>query len=149
MARRTRKQLKGDSKRVYLRLVSEFPLESIGSENERRAAQKIIDRLLEMSSLSEAEEIYLNALIDLVSAFELKQQSTKHVLEDSFPAIASWIHHGWIEIGDQEMTGFSAMAFDCGGMVYEAAECETLGQCIRALENGLRDYMKERWNEEF
>ncbi|MFN3161707.1 MAG: hypothetical protein ACE37I_20540 [Rubinisphaera brasiliensis] len=70
-------------------------------------------------------------------------------LEERFPAIAAWIQHGWIEIGDQEMTGFSAMALDCGGMVFEDKNCSTLFECLESLERGLREHMKERWGDDF
>ena len=71
-------------------------------------------------------------------------------LEERFPAIAAWIQHGWIEIGDQEMTGFGAIALDCGGMVHEAKlRKNTLTGCLESLEQGLREHMKERWGDEF
>lgn len=66
-------------------------------------------------------------------------------LEERFPAIAAWIQHGWIEIGDQEWTRSSAMAQDCGGMVYEeAGRNMTLTECLESLERGLQEHMKER-----
>ncbi|GAB4152107.1 MAG: hypothetical protein Tsb009_27840 [Planctomycetaceae bacterium] len=70
-------------------------------------------------------------------------------LKERYPAIAAWIDHGWIEIGVQEMFGFTAMALDCGGMVYQDNTCQTLDESLESLERGLREYMKERWNEDF
>lgn len=73
-------------------------------------------------------------------------------LEEQFPAIASWILHGSIEIGDQELSGFVATAHDCGGMVVEtkpASNRRTLDECMELLEKELRVYMKERWGDEF
>lgn len=70
-------------------------------------------------------------------------------LEDRFPAIAAWIQHGWIEIGDQEWTRSSAVAQDCGGLVYEDEGGKTLTECLEALERGLREHMRERWGDEF
>ncbi len=71
-------------------------------------------------------------------------------LEERFPAIAAWIEHGWIEIGDQEWTRSRAMALDCGGTVFEdAARKKTLTECLEALEQGLREHMTERWGEDF
>ncbi|QDU82455.1 hypothetical protein Pla110_42120 [Polystyrenella longa] len=71
-------------------------------------------------------------------------------LEKRFPAIASWIEHGWIEIGDQEWTRSKAMAHDCGGMIFEVSNRQkTLTEYLEALEQGLREHMKERWDEEF
>ena len=70
-------------------------------------------------------------------------------LEERFPAIASWIEHGWIEVGDQEWTRSKVVAHDCGGMVYEGKGGKTLTKCLEALERGLREHIKERWGDEF
>lgn len=59
--------------------------------------------------------------------------------DDRFPAIAAWIQQGWIEIGNQERTGFSVMALDCGGIVYEDKNCSSLIECLESLERGLRE----------
>lgn len=70
-------------------------------------------------------------------------------LEKRFPAIAAWIQDGWIEIGVQEWTRSSALANDCGGMVYEETKRDmTLTECLESLERGLREYMKEHWGDE-
>jgi HTH-type transcriptional regulator / antitoxin HigA len=55
---------------AYLRLVAEHPLVSIRSESQLNAAQKVVDRLLAKDSLDAGEEMYLDALSDLVSAHE-------------------------------------------------------------------------------
>ncbi|HBN74908.1 MAG TPA: hypothetical protein DD473_03610 [Planctomycetaceae bacterium] len=71
-------------------------------------------------------------------------------LEQRFPAIAAWIQYGWIEIGDQDWTRSSAVAQDCGGMVYEeTGRKKTLTECLESLERGLREHMKERWGDDF
>lgn len=54
----------------YFGLVMEFPLVSIKSEAQRKAAQAIIDRLLKQRKMDDGEEMYLDALSDLVGAYE-------------------------------------------------------------------------------
>jgi HTH-type transcriptional regulator / antitoxin HigA len=70
MATKTEFALKGKSRDSYLELVSVFPLASIQSERHLDAAQKAMDRLLAKSKLDHGEEIYLEALSDLVAAYE-------------------------------------------------------------------------------
>ncbi len=57
----------GDS---YLQLVVAFPLAAIKSDAELEAAQKTIDRLLAKGQLDSGEATYLDALGDLVAAYE-------------------------------------------------------------------------------
>jgi HTH-type transcriptional regulator/antitoxin HigA len=55
---------------TYLELVTEFPLVSIRSEAQLDAAQKVMDRLLTKGKLDAGEEMYLDALSDLVATYE-------------------------------------------------------------------------------
>lgn len=70
MATKTEFVLKGKSRDSYLGLVLAFPLASIKSENHLDAAQKVMDRLLAKGTLDHGEEIYLEALSDLVASYE-------------------------------------------------------------------------------
>lgn len=54
----------------YLDLVIEYPLTSIKSQDQLNAAQAMIDRLITKGTLDEGEELYLDALSDLVAAYE-------------------------------------------------------------------------------
>ena len=54
----------------YLNLVIEFPLVSIRSEDQLQAAQALVDRLVMQGSLDRGENLYLDALSDLVAAYE-------------------------------------------------------------------------------
>ena len=63
-------RLKGKSRDSYLELVLEFPLASIQSEQHFARAQRVIDRLLARGKLDEGAETYLDALSDLVGAYE-------------------------------------------------------------------------------
>lgn len=54
----------------YMTLVAEFPLVSIRSERQLDGAQAVIDRLLAKGKLDAGEEMYLDALSDLVAAYE-------------------------------------------------------------------------------
>lgn len=54
----------------YLDLVMKFPLASLKSEGHFQDAQAVIDGLLAKGKLSVGEEMYLDALSDLVAAYE-------------------------------------------------------------------------------
>ena len=54
----------------YLELVTEFPLVSIKSKTQFKDAQRVIDGLLARGTLDDGEEMYLDALSDLVAAYE-------------------------------------------------------------------------------
>ena len=70
MTTRTRFRLKGKSRDSYLELVLDFPLASIKSEEHRKESQKMLDHLLARGALDQGEQTYLDALSDLVAAFE-------------------------------------------------------------------------------
>jgi HTH-type transcriptional regulator/antitoxin HigA len=70
MATKTRFGLKGKVRDVYLELIRAFPLASIRSEDHLDEAQKVMDRLLAKAELDGGEEMYLDALSDLVAAYE-------------------------------------------------------------------------------
>lgn len=70
MAPKTKFALKGKGKDAYLELVLQFPLASIKSDEHLEAAQEVMDRLLAKSALDDGEEMYLDALSDLVAAYE-------------------------------------------------------------------------------
>lgn len=70
MATRARFWLKGKSQDSYLKLVVAFPLASIKSDEHLREAQRVLDRLLARAALDNGEELYLDALSDLVGTYE-------------------------------------------------------------------------------
>jgi HTH-type transcriptional regulator / antitoxin HigA len=70
MPAKSKFQLKKSDRDSYLDLVVSFPLASIRSEEHLREAQKVMDGLLAKKSLDDGEELYLDALSDLVSAYE-------------------------------------------------------------------------------
>lgn len=70
MATKMKFRLKGKSRDSYLELVLDFPLASIKSEDHLVEAQRVMDGLLARGSLDEGEETYLDALSDLVGAYE-------------------------------------------------------------------------------
>lgn len=55
---------------AYMRLVAHFPLVSIRSEQQLGGAHAVIDRLLAKGKLDAGEVMYLDALSDLVAAYE-------------------------------------------------------------------------------
>jgi HTH-type transcriptional regulator/antitoxin HigA len=62
--------LKGASRDSYLELVVASPLVSIKSDEHLQEAQQVMDQLLAQSVLDDGEEMYLDALSDLVAAYE-------------------------------------------------------------------------------
>src|ERR671935_431651 len=67
---KTKFRLKGAGRDSYLELVASFPLASIKSDEQLQEAQKVMDRLLARGELDDGEEMYLDALSDLVAAYE-------------------------------------------------------------------------------
>jgi HTH-type transcriptional regulator/antitoxin HigA len=70
MATKTKFSLKPKDRDAYLELVQVFPLASIKSDEHLEAAQKVMDQLLAKGELDDGEELYLDALSDLVAAYE-------------------------------------------------------------------------------
>ena len=70
MTTKTKFGLKGKNRDAYLELVLAFPLASIKSDEHLAAAQEVMDRLLGKGELEDGEEMYLDALSDLVGAYE-------------------------------------------------------------------------------
>ena len=70
MAVKTKFGLKGAGRDSYLELVLAFPLASIKSDEQLQEAQKVMDQLLALGELDDGEEMYLDALSDLVAAYE-------------------------------------------------------------------------------
>jgi HTH-type transcriptional regulator / antitoxin HigA len=54
----------------YLNRIVAFPLTSIKSQDQLEAAQAMIDLLVMNGTLDEGDELYLDALSDLVAAYE-------------------------------------------------------------------------------
>jgi len=70
MTTKTKFGLKGKNRDSYLELVLALPLAVIKSEEHLEVAQKVLDRLLAKGKLDDGEEMYLDALSDLVASYE-------------------------------------------------------------------------------
>ncbi|MGH7202749.1 MAG: helix-turn-helix domain-containing protein [Planctomycetaceae bacterium] len=70
MATKTKFGLKGKARDSYLERVLAFPLASISSDEHFAEAQKVMDRLLAKVKLDDGQAMYLDALSDLVAAYE-------------------------------------------------------------------------------
>jgi len=70
MASKTKFGLKKAARDSYLELVLAFPLASIKSDEHLEEAQQTMDRLLAQGNLDDGEDLYLDALSDLVAAYE-------------------------------------------------------------------------------
>lgn len=62
--------LKGRVRDAYLELVLQFPLASIRSDRHLKEAQRFVDELLARGSLNAGVMTYLDALSDLIAAYE-------------------------------------------------------------------------------
>jgi HTH-type transcriptional regulator / antitoxin HigA len=62
--------LKRKERDSYLELVLAFPLASIQSNEHLAEAGRVMDRLLAKGKLDDGEELYLDALSDLVATYE-------------------------------------------------------------------------------
>src|SRR5438477_4320037 len=62
--------LKATRRDSYLKLVKAFALASVKSEAQLQEAQKVMDQVLARGELDDGEEMYLDALSDLVAAYE-------------------------------------------------------------------------------
>jgi HTH-type transcriptional regulator/antitoxin HigA len=70
MTVKTKYRLKGASRDSYLKLVTAFPLASIKSDEQLHEAHGVMDQLLAQGKLKGGEEMYLDALSDLVASYE-------------------------------------------------------------------------------
>ena len=70
MATKTSSRFTGKNRDSYLELVLAFPLCSIRSEEQFKGAQDVMDGLVKKGKLNYGEEMYLDALSDLVAAYE-------------------------------------------------------------------------------
>jgi len=70
MAAQTKFGLTQGARDSYLELVLAFPLATIKSDEHLEEAQRVMDRLLSQGDPDEGEELYLDALSDLVAAYE-------------------------------------------------------------------------------
>src|SRR5262245_44785594 len=70
MTTATRFRLKAKDKSSYLDLILAFPLASIRSAEHLAAAQQVMDHVLARAEFDEGAALYLDALSDLVAAYE-------------------------------------------------------------------------------
>ena len=70
MATKSKFALKKKARDSYLERILRFPLASIQSDEHLAEAQKVMDRLLAQEKLDAGEEMYLDALSDLVASYE-------------------------------------------------------------------------------
>jgi HTH-type transcriptional regulator/antitoxin HigA len=77
MSTKSRFALNGKRRNPYLDLVLAFPLGSIQSDEHLREAQKVMDSLLPRAEIDSGTELYLDALSDLVAAYEDRHHPIK------------------------------------------------------------------------
>jgi HTH-type transcriptional regulator/antitoxin HigA len=59
----------------YMELVERFPLKSVRNERQLKAAQRVMDEILKMPRMTKGVLEYLDALSDLVMAYENAQHA--------------------------------------------------------------------------
>lgn len=79
--------LQGKARGTYLQLVTDFPLASIKSDEHLAEAQDMMDRLFAEGAIGDGTELYLDALSDLVGAYE----DSHHSIE--FASDADMLQH--------------------------------------------------------
>jgi len=67
---RTSKLRRTATRDSYLALIREFPLASIKTDRQLKAAQEVVDRILKDGIDDDGTDMYLEALSDLVSRYE-------------------------------------------------------------------------------
>ena len=75
MTSKTKYGLKTKDRDTYLDLVTAFPLVSIRSADHLEVAGQVMDRILAKGKLDHGEELYLDALSDLVEAYEYNHET--------------------------------------------------------------------------
>jgi hypothetical protein len=64
---------------------------------------------------------------------------------EAFPNVAEWVQgYGWIEIGEQEQSGFVAKALDDGGLIFEDNRCQTLAEAMQSLDTALSAWFSKQ-----
>jgi len=82
----------------------------------------------------------------MVKKKQIRESKTGlYSFESVYPNIAAWVSNGgWVEIGYESYTGSFVRALDEGGMIWEGvSRYESLDYTLRALEQGIADWMEE------
>lgn len=75
----------------------------------------------------------------------VKPSAEQWKVETMFPAVARWVRaHGWIEVGQQELSGFLARALHEGGVQVKDERADTLAEAMATLEVGLVGWFREQ-----
>jgi hypothetical protein len=94
-----------------------------------------------LPAIEEAYDEYLRRMRDEHRVGMVKPSAEQVKAAALFPAIDRWVrHHGYVEIGVQELFGFVARALHEGGTQVEDDRTDTLAEALAALEEGLVEY---------
>ncbi len=98
----------------------------------------------ELPQAIKAQHEYVLEMQRASSTRKTKPTGEQAKVDEVFPAIAKWVrHHGWIEIGQQELFGFVARALHEGGTQVEINEFMTLAEAMAELEIGLVGWFEQ------
>jgi hypothetical protein len=99
----------------------------------------------ELPGIEEAYRSYFRRLRDEQRSGMVKPSAEKKKVETMFPAIARYVRgYGYIEIGDQEESGFVVRAIGYGGLDFEDKRPDTLAEAMTVLEAGLVRLFEEQ-----
>ena len=91
--------------------------------------------------LSQEDEERLAAEIALRETEHMPDTATRHthILEDTYPHVAAWVHGGgWIEIGQDDYSHSFIRILDTGGVVWEGkTRYPSLDAAIQDAERAL------------
>jgi hypothetical protein len=147
LAHAMRRPLDGDARRprlVHLRGHHQwrglFPaLEELGIEVS-------VERKL--PAIENAYRDYLRRLRDEQRAGMVEPSAEQAKVETMFPAIARYVRgYGYVEIGDQEGSGFVVRALGYGGLDFEDDTPDTLAEAMAVLEAGLARWFEDQGEE--
>jgi hypothetical protein len=98
-----------------------------------------------LPAVEKAYRRYLRELRDERRAGMVKPTAEQATVESLFPAVAKYVSGcGYIEIGDQECSGFVVRAIGYGGLDFEDNRPDMLAEALAVLEAGLTRWFEEQ-----
>jgi hypothetical protein len=99
----------------------------------------------ELPGIEKAYEAHLRRLRDEHRVGMVKPSPVQSKVEAMFPAVARYVAvYGYVEIGDQEGSGFIVRAIGYGGLDFEDDRPDTLAEAMAVLEAGLARWFEEQ-----
>jgi hypothetical protein len=144
LAHAMRRPLDGDARRPRLvRLRGHHRWRELFPHLEEIGVGVSVERNL--PAIEKAYRAYLRRLREEQRAGMIGPTPEQAKVEAMFPAVARYVRgYGYIEVGDQEGSGFVVRAIGYGGLDFEDDRPDTLAEAMAALEAGLTRWFDER-----